>query len=167
VGRVLRPAPGKTSARIHDHAGCLAAHGTPFAPRDYSPTTSSRGTRDEEQMDADTRKRNLCPSCKSVRSGYPCDNCGFSPTPEELKIEFEEAAHAKAIVEENSPEALKRRQLEVNFRGSSLAERRAFFERMVLKHGPKKAVGVYRWWSGETAWPPREWRTEQGEARHA
>ena len=23
-----------------------------------------------------------------------------------------------------------------------------------------KAIGVYRWWSGETAWPPREWRQQ-------
>lgn len=158
VGRVLRPAPGKTSARIHDHAGCLAAHGHPFADRDYSPETSVRGDRTPKQ-DADTRKRNVCPTCKSMRSRYPCDNCGFTPTPEELRVEFEEAAHARAIAEDNSPEMQKRRKLAREFRTMSEAQRRDFFERMVAKHGPRKAIGVYRWWSGETAWPPREWRT--------
>lgn len=163
VGRVLRPAPGKVQARIHDHAGCLASHGAPFATRDYSPTSSTKGEREPVQ-DADTRKRNLCPSCKSVRSGYPCDNCGFQPTPEELRVEFEEAAHARAIVEENSPEAKKQRELAAKFRHTTHGERRAFFERMVAKYGPKKAIGVYRWWSGETAWPPREWREQSAEA---
>lgn len=163
VGRVLRPAPGKTQARIHDHAGCLAAHGAPFAARDYSPESSVRGEH-EPKLDADTRKRNVCPSCKSVRSGYPCDNCGYSPTPEELRIEFEEAAHARAIVEEDSPEAVKRKEMAKQFRGRTDTERREFFERMVAKHGPKKAIGVYRWWSGETAWPPREWRQLEGVA---
>ena len=156
VGRVLRPAQGKTGARIHDHAGCLAAHGHPYANRDYSPEVSTRGER--QTLDADTRRRNRCPSCKSERAGYPCDNCGFSPTPEELKIEFEEAAHARAIAEENSPEAVKQRGMAAQFARKSYEERRAFFERQVEKHGPRKAIGVYRWWSGETAWPDRGWR---------
>lgn len=164
VGRVLRPAEGKTQARIHDHAGCLATHGHPYAHRDYSPEQTVKGDREPAQ-DADTRKRNVCPSCKSVRSGYPCDNCGFTPTPEELKLEFEEAAHRKAIAEDNSPEELKRKELARQFRGRSEMDRREFFERMVAKHGPRRAIGVYRWWSGETAWPPREWRpAERAEA---
>jgi len=157
VGRVLRPAEGKTQARIHDHAGCLATHGHPFAHRDYSPEETVKGEREPAQ-DADTRKRNVCPSCKSVRAGYPCDNCGFSPSPEDLKVQFEEAAHARAIVEENSPEELKQREMARKFRHTTDGERRAFFERMVGKYGVKKAVGVYRWWSGETAWPPYAWR---------
>lgn len=157
VGRVLRPAAGKTMARIHDHAGCLAAHGHPYAHRDYSPEKSTKGEREPVQ-DADTRKRNLCPSCKSVRCGYPCDNCGFSPTPEALEIEFEQAAHAKAIAEEHSPEAVKQRGMAAQFARKSTAERREYFARMVAKHGPRKAIGVYRWWSGETAWPDRAWR---------
>lgn len=36
VGRVLRPAPGKAVARIHDHAGCIVQHGPPDYERDYS-----------------------------------------------------------------------------------------------------------------------------------
>lgn len=36
LGRVLRSAPGKTRARIHDHAQVLT-HGSPFAERDWSP----------------------------------------------------------------------------------------------------------------------------------
>lgn len=158
VGRVLRPAPGKERARIHDHAGCLAAHGHPYANRDYSPTSSTRAKRESELADADTRKRNLCPACKSVRSGYPCQNCGFTPTPEELQLQYEQEAHRKAIAEENSPEELKRKKLAREYALASTEHKRAMFDRFVEKHGAKKALGVYRWWSGETEWPPRAWR---------
>jgi DNA repair protein RadD len=37
LGRVLRSSPGKTRARIHDHAEILATHGSPFAERDWTP----------------------------------------------------------------------------------------------------------------------------------
>lgn len=37
LGRVLRSAPGKQRARIHDHAEILATHGSPFAERDWTP----------------------------------------------------------------------------------------------------------------------------------
>ena len=45
-GRILRPAPGKTEARIHDHAGCILHHGLPDDPRDYSLTADTATTRD-------------------------------------------------------------------------------------------------------------------------
>lgn len=37
LGRVLRSAPGKTRARIHDHAQILETFGSPFAERDWTP----------------------------------------------------------------------------------------------------------------------------------
>jgi len=162
VGRGTRPAPGKTALRLHDHAGCLASHGHPYAHRDFSPAVSAKGERDIQ--DTNTRSRNRCPACKSVRAGYPCDNCGFSPTPEELQLQYDAEAHRKAIAEDDSPKMLKRRKLALEYAGTSLAHKRMMFERFVEKHGPRKAIGIYRWWSGETEWPPRAWRTEGAEA---
>lgn len=44
VGRVLRSHPGKTQARIHDHAQVLLTHGSPYADRDWTPrATRKRG----------------------------------------------------------------------------------------------------------------------------
>lgn len=37
LGRVLRSAPNKQRARIHDHAQILETHGSPFAERDWTP----------------------------------------------------------------------------------------------------------------------------------
>lgn len=160
VGRVLRPAPGKTRALIHDHAGCLKMHLHPYAERDYSPESTTKGDRRHaEESDSGGGARLLkCPSCKSVRVGYPCDNCGFSPTPEELRLEFEEAAHARAIAEENSAEANEEKGRAKKFAALPAHIRREAFMRMAEKCVSKKQLrSRFRWWSGETAWPPREW----------
>jgi DNA repair protein RadD len=159
VGRVLRTAPGKTMARIHDHAGLLAMHGHPYNDWDYEPAPDTTVNAERESSTRDATQK-LCPACKSARSGWPCDNCGHSPTPAELNIERE--VERRAI--EDSPafqqvqaKLAKQAGMAAHFKELSLDDKRQAFFRFVAKHGAKRAVGVYRWWSGETAWPPREW----------
>jgi DNA repair protein RadD len=158
----------KRRARIHDHAGCLAAHLHPYRERDYSPTTSTRASRkDMEDLELATVNRKLCRSCKSVRVGYPCDNCGYAPTPRELKVEFEEEARAKAILEEGALEAVRDQQAEKAARFANVPERgrRAFFDKVLSSTRSVKAARVAFWkWSGETEWPPHEWSSPPAEA---
>jgi len=162
VGRVLRPAEGKTQARIHDHAGCLATHGHPYAERDWSPESSSKGERKaaEEGATRGGSGRMICASCKSARAAYPCDNCGYTPTPEELRLEYEEAAHAKAITDEGTAEDIERKQRVARY-ALMLGNQRElwkFFCRIAERCTSKKQVrSRFKWASGETAWPPREW----------
>jgi len=70
LGRVLRTAPGKVRALIHDHAGNLMRHGFPDDDRDYSLVATP--TRD--------RAMHTCPFCKflfgSIRSDGCCPKCG-------------------------------------------------------------------------------------------
>lgn len=162
VGRGLRPAPGKLMARIHDHAGCLAAHGHPYAERDYSPTTSARAPRSavEDRTEASVRR---CPACKSVLAQWPCDGCGFSPTPKELQVEYEAAARKREIT--NDGRAAPKKVDTDEERAARWADRyaadeerkRSFFERMVAKHGPEKGARVYWWFSGKRERPKRDW----------
>lgn len=173
VGRVLRPAPGKASARIHDHAGLLALHGHPYQDWDYEPApdTSVNAKRDDSRTTTPAEKR--CPACGSVRAGWPCDACGHSPAPAELEVERN--VERRPIEESEAFQAAQRKlqqrvTLAARFKELSLHEKRAAFFRFAEKHGPKRAVGVYRWWSGETEWPAREWTREAyaaaaGEAR--
>lgn len=160
VGRVLRPSPGKAMARIHDHAGCLAAHGHPFAERDYSPETSSRAERKAVDKAGSTKR---CPGCKSVYARWPCDSCGFAPTPQELKLEYEEVARRNAITAEGTApskpkdsDADRRRRWELKFAHDE-EWKRNFLARMVLKHGVDKGVRTYRWFSGFAESPRPEW----------
>lgn len=162
VGRVLRTSPGKTQARIHDHAGLLAAHGHPYSDWDYEPAPDTTVNADRDSVTSEPAEK-LCPSCKSVRSGWPCDSCGHSPTPAELHIEREverRAIEDSPAFQEAQAKLEKRAGMAEAFKELSLDEKRDAFFRFVAKHGVKRAVSVYRWWSGETAWPPREWSRE-------
>lgn len=153
----------KRHARIHDHSGCLAAHRHPYRERDYSPATSTKARREDiEDLQLATVNRKVCRSCKSVRVGYPCDNCGYAPTPRELKVEFEEEARARAIVEEEAAEQKRTKQEEKAARFANVPERgrRAFFDKVRRTRGLRAAIAAYRDWSGGTEWPPREWEQE-------
>jgi len=185
VGRVLRPccldchAPSsalspvcevcgsanvKRLARLHDHAGCLAAHGHPYAERDFNPQESSRGARKSKKEGAARRLR--CAACNSITSRWPCDACGYSPTPKELKLVYEPAAARKEIGADGAPAPAKARStaeqraekwaLRYRFDTDS-SGRRAFYEAMVRKHG-EKAPFIYRWASGFTESAPKAWR---------
>lgn len=163
VGRVLRPAEGKTAARIHDHAGCLAAHGHPYAERDYSPMVSANKKRDEKAKQTTLERK--CPSCKSVLARYPCDGCGYSPTPKELQLEFEEAAARRKI--ENDGRAPKRETEPDEVRAEKWARRYEwdtakearfeFFCKMVQRHGVEKGARVCWWVSGKKERPLSKW----------
>lgn len=153
----------KRQARIHDHAGCLAAHGHPYGERDYSPESTVKGDRkDIEDLGQAASKKKLCRSCKSVRAEYPCDNCGYCPTPRELTVELEEAAHAREIAEENSPQRLKELAMAERFARTPERARINFFNAVARKSGVKAAIAAYRNWSGNTAWPDKAWRSAAG-----
>lgn len=81
VGRVMRPAVGKREARIHDHAGCIVAHGLPDADRDYSldgddPAAGRQGARDLPPL-------RTCRACFAVFEALEsaCPACGDASTP--------------------------------------------------------------------------------------
>jgi len=91
VGRVLRPAPGKTDALILDHAGAVFEHGFVEEPviwtlaedrRAKNPVHASRGR-------FQAPKLTTCPECTAVRfEGRPCDACGWRPQPKAAPIEI-------------------------------------------------------------------------------
>lgn len=80
VGRILRPAPGKTEARIHDHAGCILQHGLPDDPRDYSLTADTATTRNTEAAVGPIRQCGACYVIWRPAGGQrSCPECGWSP----------------------------------------------------------------------------------------
>ena len=92
VGRVLRPAPGKTDALILDHAGAVFEHGFVEEPVKW---TLSEDRRPENPAHA-ARSQHLapalatCPECAAVRlEGRPCGTCGWRPQPKAAPVEVE------------------------------------------------------------------------------
>ena len=82
IGRVLRPAPGKTEALILDHAGATFVHGFAEDPIHWelaedrkaeNKAHASRGTPEAPSL-------TTCPECSAVRfQGKPCGACGWRP----------------------------------------------------------------------------------------
>ncbi len=164
VGRVLRPSPGKTHALIHDHAGLLAMHGHPYLTRDYAPeeTTSVNAAKKTTNM-----KPRTCEKCGSILAQSPCAVCGFAPSNAQLvmdinatRVTIDETKFAAPAKAEDK--AKKKAALARKFEALSYEEKHAAFLRFVEKHGPKRAMRVYWWYSGETAWAPRSWLSNTG-----
>jgi DNA repair protein RadD len=79
IGRVMRPAPGKTNAIILDHAGNLLRHGF---PTDELPEELDDGKKKAKaEAKPQEKQPKLCPKCKAVkRPGvHVCPKCGFAP----------------------------------------------------------------------------------------
>jgi DNA repair protein RadD len=71
IGRVLRPAPGKDRARIHDHTGGLLVHGPPDEDREYT----LKGDAPKSRRPVETY---ACPECECMVTVLDavCPNCG-------------------------------------------------------------------------------------------
>lgn len=73
VGRVLRPAPGKTHALILDLAGSVHDHGLPDEDHVFSLEGSGiRKAKEEGNL-------HHCRKCQALSRSYPCASCGYTP----------------------------------------------------------------------------------------
>jgi DNA repair protein RadD len=83
VGRVLRPADGKTSAIVLDHSGAVFRHGfvEDHVEWQLDPETRSESPIHAKRLAAGHSSRLLeCSQCEATRvAGEPCPNCGFLP----------------------------------------------------------------------------------------
>jgi superfamily II DNA or RNA helicase len=81
VGRILRPAPGKTHALILDHVGNTQRFGLPNEPREWS----LEGVEKKKNAAAPVK---VCPSCFCAMPSRSseCPECGFEfpPAPREV-----------------------------------------------------------------------------------
>jgi DNA repair protein RadD len=92
VGRGMRPAPGKSVLRIHDHAGLILRHGLPDQDRDY---TLSR----DPKKKSDRLVLPPVKTCKQCFAIYPaaaraCPACGYENETQGRQIQEIEQAEA-------------------------------------------------------------------------
>jgi superfamily II DNA or RNA helicase len=93
VGRVLRPAPGKTDALILDHAGAVFEHGFVEEPVVWALAQDRRAENPVHRARGQYRAPALvtCPECSAVRlEGRPCSACGWRPQPKAEPVEIVE-----------------------------------------------------------------------------
>jgi DNA repair protein RadD len=82
IGRVLRPAEGKTDAIVLDHSGAVFHHGLPEDSVEWSLDPDRCAESPTHQKRQSTRESKLieCTQCSALRvGGKPCPNCGFMP----------------------------------------------------------------------------------------
>jgi DNA repair protein RadD len=81
IGRVLRPAPGKTDAIVLDHSGAVYRHGLPEDHVDWSLDVDTRATSPahEARKRGEEQKLRECPQCKVLMLVPPCYACGWQP----------------------------------------------------------------------------------------
>lgn len=70
VGRILRPAPGKTDALLVDLRGVSHVHGAPDAEREFSLFGKPIRLKDDLKF---------CACCGTSITEYPCSSCGYAP----------------------------------------------------------------------------------------
>jgi DNA repair protein RadD len=155
VGRVLRPAPGKELARIHDHAGCIMRHGLPDAERDYLLGDDAE-KKAKGDVDAIPRVR-TCPECLALFDPVvdrACPRCGAADTqirPRAVPLEVPEAV---AIPIEDiaprvqAPESVKRAYYESQ-------------KRVADQRGYKPGWVFHRFKSRYGHPPPAAWRDNE------
>jgi superfamily II DNA or RNA helicase len=87
IGRVLRPAEGKTRAIILDHAGNLERHGLAEDVREWSLEGKKKRIKETKEV---IRTRQ-CPACFACHAWSPCcTECGHEYQVQEREIKVEE-----------------------------------------------------------------------------
>ena len=94
IGRVLRPAPGKTEALVIDHSGAVEEHG--FADDDIPWSLDDRESvkerKDRLKKEKSEPKEITCPTCKTVFKGRrACPSCGYELVPMGQAVPVHEA----------------------------------------------------------------------------
>jgi DNA repair protein RadD len=155
VGRVLRPAPGKSDAIVLDHSGSVFVHGLPDDDIAWTLEEDARAVnRTHAARAAQTGIGPVlvdCPECHAVRMrGKQCVVCGWAPRSKAVAVEV--ADGDLGLVQRD------RRALPAH---ATEAERRHFYQQLLgvaRQRGYSQGFAFYKYqekFSGEK--PPFAW----------
>jgi superfamily II DNA or RNA helicase len=91
VGRILRPAEGKTDAIILDHAGAVYRHGPPSDDIAWTLAVDfkAENTTDAARKRGEAPEMAKCPECSAIMTSKPpCWSCGWVPKRRGREVEF-------------------------------------------------------------------------------
>lgn len=146
VGRVMRPAPGKAVARIHDHAGCVSGHGAPDMEREYQLDPDVRAFKSADKLPP-LRTCKACFAIFAVAVGPACPACGHINPPAERELREIDGPGVRAIPLSELPQ----------FKHASDETKRDHYERLIAAAREKghragaaamKFRAIYGCWPG-------------------
>lgn len=112
VGRMMRPALGKSDGIILDHVNNVNVHGLPDEPRDWS-LTQGLGRKKHQSDDEDKISIRQCTSCYYVyRPAKVCPKCGVEAQKTRREIEKVEAELEEIKERQKRTEVSKAKTLE-------------------------------------------------------
>jgi DNA repair protein RadD len=154
IGRVLRPAVGKTDAVILDHSGAWRLHGRPEDPVEWTLDVDkrARNVAHEQRERGEAPALLECPSCHAIMVSPPCDACGWKPQPRARAAEFEDGDLALVVggkAKTVTYDATTRRQWHGMF--VTIAQERGY-QRGWIAHKFKEKFGTWPDW-GSTPEP--------------
>lgn len=106
--RASRPANGKTSARLFDHAGTFWGLGDPFDIEYYelhdgTKETTERRAKKKEKTEKEAKQR-ICKACGHVKAPgeFACSKCGFKPIAGEITVEVDATRGIESVTGKKS-----------------------------------------------------------------
>jgi DNA repair protein RadD len=150
VGRVLRPAPGKTDALILDHAGAVFEHGFVEESVIWTLDVDKRAENPAQTSRSAHRAPGLaiCPECTAVRlQGAACSQCGWRPQPKPQAFDVVDGDLGQVD-----------RQRRVANRNYGDTEKRYFNAQLLYiaqERGYKPGWAAYKFKEKFGHWPPR------------
>ena len=129
IGRVLRPADGKTDAIVLDHSGAVLRHGFVEDPVEWTLDPDRRAESPAHAARCEHYASRLleCSQCGAVRiAGEPCGHCGFLPQRPPRSIRFEDGDLAEVGRDRRiKPQSLRSRATQPMARDAGAYRRRA------------------------------------------
>lgn len=153
IGRVLRPAPGKTDALVLDHAGAVFQHGFVEDPIAWTLDTDRRAENPANTARSTGKAPMLttCPECRAIRrSGHPCGSCGWKPTPKPAAVDVADGELGRVD-----------RSGRAHVGIDTPSERRDFFAQLLFivdERGYKRGWADHKFKEKFGDWPPRDWQ---------
>ena len=155
IGRVLRPAEGKTDAIILDHSGAVFQHGLPEDQVTWTLDPERKATSPAHiaRLTHQAGKLLECSQCGALRlGGEPCPHCGFLPKrpPRDVLVadgELGLVTNGRARGPDYDPETRARWHGMLNY----IAEERGY-QRGWIAHKYREKFGTFPAW-GSTPEP--------------
>jgi hypothetical protein len=150
LGRVLRPAPGKSDAIVIDHSGAVYRHGFAEDRVEWTldPERKAENPTHKDRSEGDIKSRLVdCSQCGALRTGgEACRHCGFKPSPPPKYIVAADADLARVNRDRNS--------VGVFFGPEERAEWHAMLAHIADEHGYKPGWTAHKFKEKFGMFPP-------------
>lgn len=164
IGRVLRPAPGKSRAVIHDHAGNILRHGPPDLDREWALDLDERKGTKKSAPGLQVRVCKQCFAAFSPTESAVCPACGHESEANRRKLE--EIEEAEAIPLEEIAARKEAEKAERRGKPELMRAVYATLRQTQEKRGYKAGWVAMKFRAHFGIWPPR-WLVDEYEGRDA